>query len=129
MSAGAPPTEATTPGDVPGPPRDARYRLSRHAALKTRADGDVLVLPEQAIRLGGSGGEILRLCGEGRTVDELVAALGARYPDAEGLDAEVARFLAEMRALGGVVTLAPTQGTQAASTAPAAPPSRGEPNR
>ena len=50
---------------------DRRILLSRHAALKTRADGDVLVLPERAIRLGGSGGEILRLfCEDGQEHEE-----------------------------------------------------------
>ena len=81
--------------------------LAPHAALKHRAQGDVLVLPEQAIRLGGSGAEILRLCDERRTSQELVKILRARYPDAEGLEGEVTRFVDEMLSLGGLVRIDP----------------------
>ena len=70
-----------------------RYALSRHAALKTRPQHEVLVLPERAIRLEGSGGEILELVDGRRTRDEIVAALDARYPGTEGLADEVDRFL------------------------------------
>lgn len=76
--------------------------LSRHAALKTRADGDILVLPERAIRLSGSGGEILRLCDGGRTNREIVATMQARYPGSPEIETEVMRFLSEMLDLGGV---------------------------
>jgi hypothetical protein len=83
--------------------------LSPHAALKHRAQGDVLVLPEQAIRLGGSGAEILRLCDEQRTRQELAEILRARYPDAAGLEDEVARFVDEMLSLGGLIRVDPDQ--------------------
>ncbi|MCA9504594.1 MAG: pyrroloquinoline quinone biosynthesis protein PqqE [Spirochaetaceae bacterium] len=78
--------------------------LSRHASLKSRPEGDVLVLPERAVRLGGSGGEILRLCGGGRSVKDIVDALEARYSGTPRLELsdEVRRFLAEMQSLGGV---------------------------
>ena len=82
---------------------DRPITLWRHAALKTRRDGDVLVLPERAIRLGGSGGEILRLCSEGRTGRQIIAAMCSRYPETEGIDTEVIAFLDEMLALGGLV--------------------------
>lgn len=81
---------------------DARFDLSRHAALKSRTGGDVLVLPERAIRIGGSGGEILRLCEGGRSRNELVREMRARYPSTEGIEREVDRFLAEMLELGGL---------------------------
>ena len=84
---------------------DGRLVLSRHAALKSRDDGDVLVLPERAIRIGGSGGEILRLCDDGRDAAQIVREMIARYPDtpASELEAEIERFLGEMLQLGGVV--------------------------
>ena len=77
--------------------------LSRHAALKRRREGDVLVLPERAIRLGGSGGEILRLFDRPRSADEIVAALRERYPSSEALDTDVNAFLAQMRRLSALV--------------------------
>ncbi len=80
-----------------------RLALSRHAELKTRFHGDVLVLPERAIRLGGSGAEILRLCGGGRSADAIVAALRERYPERPELEREVLGFLARMLDLGGLV--------------------------
>jgi len=78
------------------------FDLSRHAALKTRRDGDVLVLPERAIRIGGSGGEILRLCQGGRGRDAIVAEMRERYPDTPGIEVEVDHFLCEMLELGGL---------------------------
>ena len=80
-----------------------RVALSPHAALKHRAQGDVLVLPEQAIRLGGSGAEILRLCDEPRTSEEIAMILRTRYPEASDLEEEVERFVEEMRSLGGLI--------------------------
>jgi pyrroloquinoline quinone biosynthesis protein D len=91
---------------------DRQITLWRHAALKTRGEEDVLVLPERAIRLGGSGGEILRLCNDERTGRDIVATMQARYPDAHQIDAEVVAFLAEMVALGGLVAAPPEAGEQ-----------------
>jgi pyrroloquinoline quinone biosynthesis protein D len=82
--------------------------LSRHAALKARAEGDVLVLPERAIRIGGSGGEILRICEPGRTESQIVSEMRTRYPDSPEIEAEVSRFLSEMLKLGGLCE-SPTQ--------------------
>ena len=79
-----------------------RLGLSRHASLKSRAEGDVLVLPERAIRLGGSGSEILRLCEGGRTRAEIVDVMRSRYPETPEIEIEVDRFLAEMLELGGL---------------------------
>lgn len=86
---------------------DPCYALSRHAALKTRHHGHVLVLPERALRLEGSGGEILELVDGRRSQADITAILGGRYPGTDGLADEVGRFLREMIALGGVVESAP----------------------
>ena len=82
--------------------------ISRHAELKTREDGSVLVRPERAIRLGGSGAEILRLIAEEGKVASVLDAMRARYPDSpdsSDVANEVLRFLEEMLGLGGVVYL------------------------
>jgi hypothetical protein len=79
--------------------------ISRHADLKSRADGFVLVLPERAIRIGGSGAEILHLIAEGRTGGAVLAAMRDRYANSPELASEVLGFLEEMLALGGVVCL------------------------
>lgn len=80
-----------------------RLRLSKHAELKTRAEGDILVLPEQAIRLGGSGGEILRLVSRGETAASITATLLERYPDSAEVASEVRQFLEAMLANGGIL--------------------------
>ena len=77
--------------------------LSRHAALKTRAQGDVLVLPERAVRIGGSGGEILRLCEGLRDPRAIIDEMRRRYPEAPELETEVALFLREMLTIGALV--------------------------
>jgi hypothetical protein len=82
---------------------DQEFKLSRHADLKQRRDGAILVLPERAIRIGGSGEEILRLCLEGRAGREIVSLLRDRYPDSSDVTAEVTTFLDKMLELGGLV--------------------------
>ena len=82
-----------------------RYALSRHAALKVRAQGHVLVLPERAIRLEGSGGEILELVDGTRSRDEITSVLAERYPGTEGLADEVDRFLGEMITMGAITSI------------------------
>ena len=77
--------------------------LSRHAALKRRTQADVLVLPERAIRLAGSGAEILMLCDGERCAEDITQVLCARYPESDGIRYEVNRFIAEMIELGGLV--------------------------
>jgi len=85
--------------------------ISKHADLKTRKDGSILVLPERAIRLGGSGAEILRLVSEKRKVEAVLNAMRARYPDSSDssdsseVETEVLRFLEEMLSLGALVDL------------------------
>lgn len=80
--------------------------LTPHADLKRRRHGDVLVLPERALRLAGSGGEILRLFDRPKTASGVVAILRDRYPASESLESDVRAFLAEMQRLGA---LAPTR--------------------
>lgn len=77
--------------------------LSPHADLKTRQESAILVLPERAMRLGGSGEEILRLCLEPRTPDEIISELAERHPEAGELQSWVSAFLDEMIELGGLI--------------------------
>lgn len=84
-------------------PSSERIMLSPHADLKTRKEGAILVLPERAMRLGGSGGEILRLCLEPHTAEEIISELAERHPDAADLESSVSAFLNEMIELGGLV--------------------------
>lgn len=108
------------------PPGDAPLRLSPHAALKSRGRSDILVLPERAIRLAGSGGEILRLFEEPCSADEAGARLRARYPASPGVEEEVGAFVARMHAAGALVastTSAPrTQPLATADPGPHAEP-------
>jgi pyrroloquinoline quinone biosynthesis protein D len=83
--------------------RSANLVFSRHADLKSRENGDVLVLPERALRIGGSGGEILRICQGGTTAEIIVATMRTRYPETPGIETEVLAFLEEMFELGGIV--------------------------
>ena len=80
-----------------------RLALSRHADLKRRGDEDILVLPERAIRLAGSGGEILKLCREERAESEVLREMRDRYPEESGIEEQVRAFLVEMIELGGLV--------------------------
>lgn len=82
---------------------EQRFALSPHAALKTRAGGEILVLPERAIRLRGSSGEILRLFLEHETTRDVIAEMQLRYPKTPQIDSEVLRFLSEMLEAGGLV--------------------------
>jgi hypothetical protein len=78
--------------------------LSKHADLKKRAEGDILVLPERAIRIRGSGGEILRLVIEGGTAHSISIAMRERYPEAFEIESDVHEFLEQMLEVGGIRT-------------------------
>ncbi len=97
-------TKPPTPPTPPTPPERAELpvALSRHAELKRRDGHDILVLPERAMRLGGSGGEILRACNGYRSDAEIVEELNTRFPGSKGLENEVRGFLQEMLELGGL---------------------------
>ena len=74
----------------------SRPRLARHVRLafdRTR-QRHVLQLPETVVVLNGSGAAVLELCDGRRTVNEVVADLGARYRSVP--DDEVRRFLTRL---------------------------------
>jgi len=80
----------------------ARPRLARHAQLRLDADEPMLVLPERAVRLNDSGGEILALCDGERTAREIAGELRRRHPEVPAVEDDVHHFLAEMRRLGAL---------------------------
>jgi len=81
---------------------NARPRLARRAQLRNDPDDPMLVLPERAVRLNGSGGEILALCDGKRSAREIADALRKRHPDVQNIENDVHHFLAEMRRLGAL---------------------------
>ena len=81
-----------------------RPRLSPHAKLRQEADGPMVVLPERAVRLGGSGPSILEACDGEHTAEEVAAALRLCHPEAEHIESEVHEYLAEMESVGVLVS-------------------------
>ncbi|TMQ90737.1 pyrroloquinoline quinone biosynthesis peptide chaperone PqqD [Actinomadura soli] len=84
------------PPDGPWRPALDKSVMLRHDRVR---DADLLLMPERAVRLSGTGGRILRLCDGSRTVDDIVAELGESFPDAPLAD-EVPAFLERVRAEG-----------------------------
>lgn len=82
---------------------DGAWRPALDRAVVLRHDpvrgADLLLMPERAVRLSGSGGPILRLCDGSRTVADIVAELGEAFPGAPVAD-EVPAFLDRIRAEG-----------------------------
>lgn len=67
-----------TDGPLTGASRPALWRLARIQYDPVRGRS-VLLYPEGAVLLNDTGAEILALCDGVRTVDEIAAALSARY--------------------------------------------------
>ncbi|GAA4231753.1 hypothetical protein GCM10022254_29850 [Actinomadura meridiana] len=82
---------------------DTAWRPALDRSVVLRYDSvretDLLLMPERAVQLSGSGGRILRLCDGSRTVAEIVAELTQAFPDAPLAD-EVPAFLERIRAEG-----------------------------
>ena len=79
-----------------------RPRLAAHALVRRdAADGRTLVvLPERAVRVSGSGDEILALCDGARTREAIASELAARHPGREDVWDDVHHFLEEMERVG-----------------------------
>ena len=56
-------------------------------------------MPEGAIRLKGTGPEIVALCDGGRSIEEILTALKIKYPtsNSDELEAETLEFLKSLR--------------------------------
>jgi pyrroloquinoline-quinone synthase len=79
-----------------------RPRLAPGALVRQDpADGRTLVvLPERAVRVSGSGDEILALCDGARTREAIAVELAARHPEPESVWNDVHHFLEEMERVG-----------------------------
>ena len=80
--------------------RSARPKLIRNCRLsESPAQKDMLVMPEGAIRLKGTGAEIIALCDGARSVDEILLALKTKYPaiDPSLLETETLEFLTNLK--------------------------------
>ena len=73
-------------------------RLARAAQL--RAHEDLVVLPERAVKLSGSGREILSTCDGARSVEEVAAWMRGRHPEPESIERDCYEFLEQMEKLG-----------------------------
>jgi len=78
-------------------------RLAVGCRLSTaEGQGDLLLIPEGALRLKGPARTILELCNGERALSEIVLELKRRYPseDAARIEMEAVAFLARMRDRG-----------------------------
>jgi len=80
----------------------ARFRLAPHARVRfdEAEQKTLVVLPERAVKLGGSGREILDCCDGSLRSTGVAARLRERHPDVPGLEEDVHAFLASMEELG-----------------------------
>ena len=53
----------------------------------------VILYPEGMVKLNPAAGEILSRCDGGRTVADIIAELGAKFPEADNLRNDVFNFL------------------------------------
>jgi len=89
----SPAPESPAPDGLSG---SDRPRLARHVrlAFDKRRDCPVLLLPETVVVLNATGAAILRLSDGERTVEEIVAELGAEYAGVS--EDEVRTYLAKL---------------------------------
>ena len=57
----------------------------------------VLLYPEGMVKLNGPAGEILAMVDGERSVADIIAALQAKFPQAEGIDRDILEFLGDAR--------------------------------
>jgi len=82
---------------------DRILHLAAGCRLSTaEGQGDLLLIPEGALRLKGPARTILELCNGERVLSEIVLELKRRYPseDAARIEMEAVAFLARMRDRG-----------------------------
>jgi pyrroloquinoline-quinone synthase len=75
-----------------------RPLLARAAAL--RADESLVVLPERAVRISGSGLAIFAFCDGTRSVEAVAQEMRQRHPAPETVERDCYAFLEEMERLG-----------------------------
>ena len=74
------------------------------AGCRLAPSGDVLLIPEGALRLQGPARQIVAACDGTQTVQQIVATLLARFPNAEPakVSEETAAFLNKLMGKGAV---------------------------
>jgi pyrroloquinoline quinone biosynthesis protein D len=80
--------------------RSARPKLIRNCRLsESPTQRDTLVMPEGAIRLKGTGAEIVSLCDGDRSIDGIIEALKSKYPavPSDQLESDTLEFLKTLR--------------------------------
>jgi len=82
----------------------ATPRVVRHAMKRKDPESgeDLIVLPERAVKLGGSGAEILSLCDGVRSAQQVAQATSERHPGEARIEDDVHDFLEQMARLGVV---------------------------
>jgi hypothetical protein len=81
----------------------ARPRLSPHALARLPDAEPMLVLPERALKLSGSGSEIVALCDGTRSALAIAEAQRARHPDAPRAFDDTHEFLDALVREGALV--------------------------
>ena len=76
--------------------------LARHALPRLDDPEPMLVLPERALKLGGSGREIVDLIDGTRTAAGVAAILAERHRHQTGIAADVHEFIGELAKLGAL---------------------------
>jgi len=74
-------------------------KLARGCKLRTREDGDYLLMPESMLRMNRTGCEILKRCDGAHTVVQIVAELQTVFAgvEAEKINTEVDSFLDRLK--------------------------------
>ena len=74
-------------------------KLARGCKLRTREDGDYLLMPESMLRMNRTGCEILKRCDGAHTVEQIVAELQTVYAGVEAaqLSTHVDSFLTKLK--------------------------------
>lgn len=83
-----------------GRPRLAAHALRRPPATGAADAPSMVVLPERAVEISGSGSAILDRCDGTRRGETIAQWLQANHPDADGVEGDVYDFIQSMREAG-----------------------------
>ena len=89
----------SSPANVPAITLDQTPVLNRMFRFQWEKAQDcyVLLYPEGMVKLNGPAGEVLALVDGQSTVADIIQALQAKFPDAEGIDRDILDFLGDAR--------------------------------
>ena len=92
---------------VPRMVAHALWRRPTPGSAKSEAAGSMVVLPERAVEIRGSGDQILELCDGTRQGEEVALRIGALHPGESSATGDAYDFIASMVAVG-VLELRPS---------------------